>query len=198
MLVAIVLAAGRGRRLGRPKGGVLLEGRTALQRCVDALRQGGFGEVRAVVDARHHIPPAVGAVMLENPDAERGQTSSLKRALAAGLGDAAGFCVHTVDRPLVRADDVAALVAAFGTRPPGTSIVVPSVGGRRGHPALFATALAAEFTALEDDEPAHRVLRRDPGRVLHLPLDDPWLVRDVDTPDDLEAARATARERDAR
>ena len=189
MLVAILLAAGRGSRLGQPKAALDLGGRSALQRCVDALRRGGFDEVRAVVDARHHIPPATGAVMLDNPDADRGQTSSLRRALADGLGDATGFGVHTVDRPLVRARDVAALLAAFGSRPAGAAIVAPSVDGRRGHPALFEAALAAEFLALGDDEPAHRVLRRDPARVHHLACDDPWLVRDIDTPDDLAAAR---------
>lgn len=195
MLIAILLAAGRGSRLGQPKAGLELGGRSALQRCVDALRQGGFDEVRAVVDARHHIPPAAGAVMLDNPDADRGQTSSLRRALAPGLGAATAFCVHTVDRPLVRAGDVAALVAAFGSRPAGTAIVVPSVDGRRGHPSLFEAALADEFLGLADDDPAHRVLRADPGRVHHVLRSDPWLVRDIDTPGDLAAAEAELRAR---
>ena len=43
------------------------------------------------------------------------------------------------------------------------------------------------------EPPAHRVLRKDAGRVLHVPRDDPWLVRDIDTPQDLQDARAHLR-----
>ena len=38
--------------------------------------------------------------------------------------------------------------------------------------------------------PGHRVPRRDPARVLEVPRDNPWLVRDLDTPADLAEARA--------
>ena len=122
------------------------------------------------------------------PEPERGQTSSLKIALASGLGAAEGFALHTVDHPLARADDVARLVEAFTGRGPGASIVAPSVDGRRGHPTLFAAPLATEFLALGDDDPAHRVVRADPSRVVHVVLENPWLVRDIDTPDDHAAA----------
>jgi molybdenum cofactor cytidylyltransferase len=128
-----------------------------------------------------------------NPHPGRGQTGSLKAGLLAGPIASDAFLLHTVDHPLVRPEDVAALLAAYAARRPGVDIVVPSVDGRRGHPALYAAGLAAEFGALGDDEPAHRVLRADPARVLHVPLDDPWLVRDIDGPQDLADARARLR-----
>jgi CTP:molybdopterin cytidylyltransferase MocA len=95
-----------------------------------------------------------------------------------------------VDHPLATAGDVAALLDAFARRPPGKLIVLPSVAGRRGHPALFAAELLPEFLALGDDEPAHGIARRDPARVLLVPRENAWLVRDIDTPEDLAAARA--------
>jgi len=197
--LAIVLAAGRGRRLGADKALIDLEGRSALARCLDALAAGGADELRVVLGAEAHagrVSAALGptqAKLLVNEHPERGQTSSLRVGLADGPGRGEAFLLHTVDHPLARAADVAALLAAFAARPAGVSIVVPSVGSRRGHPAVFAAGLAEEFLALGDDQPAHIVVRRDPARILHLKLDDPWLVRDIDTPEDLAAARAALR-----
>jgi CTP:molybdopterin cytidylyltransferase MocA len=54
---------------------------------------------------------------------------------------------------------------------------------------LFERALAAEFLALPDDAPGHAVIRSDAARVVHVPRDNPWLVQDIDTPDDYRAAQ---------
>jgi hypothetical protein len=40
----------------------------------------------------------------------------------------------------------------------------------------------AEFLALADDEPAHRVVRRDPDRVVEVPVDDEAVVMRMNTP----------------
>lgn len=199
MTLAIVLAAGKGRRLGASKALVDLGGRCALAHCLDALAAGGADELRVVLgDDAELVRAALGptsATLLVNEHAERGQTSSLRVALADGPGAGDAFLLHTVDHPLVRAEDIAALLDAFASRPHGRRIVVPSVDGRRGHPALFERDLADEFLALTDDEPAHQVVRRDPERILHVERDDTWLVRDIDTPEDLAAARTALRSR---
>lgn len=196
-MLAVLLAAGKGARMGGGKASLDLGGRTALQRCLELLEEGGAGPVRVVLGA--HEKEALlragadlrGAEVLVNDDPSRGQTSSLQLALAAGLPpDSDGFLLHTVDHPLVRPESVAALLHAHRRRPAHVAIVAPSVGGRRGHPTVYAAALVPEFLALAEGEPAHRVLRRDGRRVQHVVLDDPWLVDDLDTPDDLARARA--------
>ena len=194
MTLAILLAAGAGHRMGGPKALLQLRGETALARCLLALAEGGCDELRVVVgasadDVRRALPNPPPDVIV-NPRPEAGQTGSLKLALARGAGRGSFFVLHTVDHPLVTAADVRALLDAAARRLPGQRIVLPTVNGRRGHPALFESSLAAEFLALGDDEPAHRVPRRDPSRVLEVPLANEWLVRDLDTPGDLQAARA--------
>jgi len=191
MTLAILLAAGRGSRLGTPKAALDLRGRTALERCVAALRAGGANEVRAVLAAGDASGLAAagrsGAVPVFNRDPARGQTSSLKAGLASGPAPVEPWLLHTVDYPLLLAEDVAALLAALA---PPHAIAVPVVGGRRGHPVLFLPELANEFLALDDHEPAHGVVRRDPSRVLGVERSNPWLVADLDTPADLAAVLA--------
>lgn len=193
-MLAIVLAAGRGRRLGGPKALLELGGLTALDRCLRSLAYGGADELRVVLglnaEAVRERVDLAGVDVVVNAHAERGQTSSLRAALERGTGAGDGFLLHTVDHPLVEARDVARLLAAWRARSAGTAIVLPSVDDHRGHPAVLAAPLAGELLALSDDEPAHRVVRRDPDRLVHVALSNPWLVRDLDTPADLEAARA--------
>lgn len=198
-MLAIVLAAGRGRRVGGPKALLDLAGVSALERVLAALRGGGLETLRVVLGAEAEKVIAQidlsGVAVTHTADIDLGQTASLKAGLALGPVDDDGFVVHPVDVALVESGSVATLRSAFLSRAEETSIVVPSVAGRRGHPAFFAAPLAAEFAALGDDEPAHRIVRRDPGRVSHVVMDRPWLIRDLDLPVDVEAARAELRHR---
>jgi len=198
-VLAIVLAAGRGRRVGGPKALLDLAGVSALERVLAALRGGGLETLRVVLGAEAEKVIAQidlsGVAVTHTADIDLGQTASLKAGLALGPVDDDGFVVHPVDVALVESGSVATLRSAFLSRAEETSIVVPSVAGRRGHPAFFAAPLAAEFAALGDDEPAHRIVRRDPGRVSHVVMDRPWLIRDLDLPVDVEAARAELRHR---
>lgn len=197
-MLAVLLAAGAGRRLGGPKALLDLGGKTALRRCCECLLGGGASRVRVVLGAADEEVRAAHADLpadfVSCVDWERGQTASLQAGLRAGPVPTAGFLLHTVDHPLVRREHVRRLLQAFETRADGIAIVAPSVAQRRGHPSVFSAELADEFLALAVDEPAHRVVRAAAERVTHVLFDDPWLVRDLDTPDDLAAARAALEE----
>src|SRR5262249_31341394 len=67
-------------------------------------------------------------------------------------------------------------------------IVVPTSGGRRGHPILLERGIAAELLSLPADAPAHDVVKRDPDRLLEVPVEDAEVLRDLDTPADYHAA----------
>ena len=203
---ALILAAGRGRRLGRTKALMDLGDGPALRHVLDVLRQAGLKQLAVVLgpdaDAVRDAVDLHDVRVARNPEPERGMSASLAAGLLA-LGPSAephtALLLHTVDHPLVTAADVATLLEAWNTRRPGTQIVAPSVNRRRGHPTLFGPVARLELADLADDEPPHQVVRRDPDRVQHVELTDPWILRDVDTPEDLAAARAEwarRRERD--
>jgi len=175
-VAAAVLAAGAGRRFGRPKAEVLLDGERLVDRAVRVARAAGCAPVVAVVREGMHVP---GAVAVVNPDPERGQRSSLALAVAAA-GEVDALAVLLVDTPGVGEAAVAAVVAAWR---PGR-IAVGRYGPRRGHPTVMAPALWAEALALAgDDEGARALLRARPELVDEVQVDgDP---ADLDTPDDL-------------
>src|SRR5207244_5630298 len=115
---------------------------------IGALEGGGAGDIVVVAGAdvtavRAALPPGRTIPLLLNPAPERGQLSSLKVALRhvrAALPDAGAIVMALVDHPAVRASTVAGLIAAASD----AAIVVPTYGGRRGHPVLFARSVWQE------------------------------------------------------
>jgi molybdenum cofactor cytidylyltransferase len=190
--------------MGVAKAGLLHDGRTFLARVVGALHDGGIADVVVVSGSAHEavlaaLPVSQHVPVLRNPEPERGQLSSLKVALAALLARdvrPAAAVVALVDHPAIRAQTVAALIAAWakgtvGDVPPdGPAIVVPVHDGRRGHPVLFAADVWNELLATPDALGARAVVHARPARVVELEVDDPGIRIDVDTPADLASLTA--------
>ena len=124
-----------------------------------------------------------GARLVVNPGGEGGQIESLRAALEClrGLDDPPpAFVFSPVDNPAVTAETVRALIA--GWRGSEASVVMPRYEEERGHPVLADMTIAHEFQAPGLPEGARSVVRRDPGRVLEVPVTDAGVVDDIDTP----------------
>jgi molybdenum cofactor cytidylyltransferase len=66
-------------------------------------------------------------------------------------------------------------------------IVQPTLDDVPGHPVGFSADLFAALQALEGDEGARRVLHSHADAVLRVAVDDPGILRDLDTPDQIAA-----------
>jgi CTP:molybdopterin cytidylyltransferase MocA len=172
--------------MGTPKPLLDAGGTTFLNRILSSLGQGGADPLIVVV--RNQEGPIsdearrCGAQVILNPDPSRGPVSSLQAGLRGLSSDAEGVLFAPVDHPLFSPGTVRALLAAF--RESGAPLVVPSFDGWRGHPVLFGGDLFPEL--LEDDLPegARTVVRRYLRERLQLPVDDPGILADIDTPED--------------
>ncbi|MET9178717.1 NTP transferase domain-containing protein [Kitasatospora aureofaciens] len=190
---ALVLAAGGGRRLGRPKALVRYAGRPLVEHAVATVRAGGCPDVTVVLGAERdrvrstaHLP---GCRLVANPDWAQGMGSSLRAGLAALAPDAAAVLVMLVDTPGVTPAAVARLLAAHRA---GADLAAAAYGGRRGHPVLIGArhfAEAAEGAA--GDAGARALLAAHAAELVLVECADVAVPDDLDTPADL--ARWSAR-----
>jgi CTP:molybdopterin cytidylyltransferase MocA len=187
-IVAVILAAGSGRRMGGPKALLRFGGETFLTRAARLLARPGVASVVAVVGpaalgaAAEAAPPA-GAKIVLHPRPEEGMLSSILRGLDEADADGAdAVLLHPVDHPLVEAATVDRVVAALGA---GAVVAVPTHGLRRGHPGGFARAAFSELRAAPAQRGARAVLADHPEWVVHVP-GDPGCVLGIDTPADYE------------
>jgi nicotine blue oxidoreductase len=184
-----VLAAGAGRRLGgRPKATLDFRGTTFLETIVRTARRAGVAGVAVVLG--HHARDVRGLAaslcdrVADNPDPDRGMGSSA-RVLAGVVPDGAALLLWPVDMPAVRTETIAALIEVGRLRP--DNLVVPTTGGRAGHPPLLPPRLVDALRRLGDDERLDVFVARLGGAPCTVLVDDPGVVRDVDHTDDLDA-----------
>jgi molybdenum cofactor cytidylyltransferase len=187
---AILLAAGESRRMGYPKPLLKLGSRTFIEILAAAMLQ-SVARLIVVVGAhrdavRGAIPADPRILVIENPDFFKGQLSSIKAALPQVGAEAAGALIHLADHPMVRAETFAAVVDSYWRV--GKPIAIARHQGRRGHPVLFAREMFVELAAAPEDQGARAVVAADPSRVAYVDVDDPGVLTDLDTPEDLERA----------
>jgi nicotine blue oxidoreductase len=138
LVAGLVLAAGAGRRYGRPKALVERGGRLLVDRAVDTARAGGCGPVVVVLGAAADRVRAAarleGCTVVENPAWDTGMGSSLRAGLSALAGSAAvAALVLLVDMPGVTAEAVRRVAAHAGP----AALASAGYGERRGHPVLL-------------------------------------------------------------
>jgi molybdenum cofactor cytidylyltransferase len=196
-LYALIPAAGRSRRMGRPKLSLPLAGRTILDHVLAALREAGVEQTLVVVGP--HVAElgerarAAGARVLplaaETPDMRATVEHGL-RWLEEQFHPAAGdaWLLVPADHPTLKPAVVHRLNEARLAHA-AHSIFVPTCAGRRGHPALFAWEHAAAIVARPGGEGLNAYVRAHGDSTLEVPMSDPDILCDLDTPEDYQRLR---------
>ena len=185
----VVLAAGAGSRYRgtRHKLSEQLGGDSVLVR---TLRNAIASEMSVVLVISEALVAEAGGLVAPADmvvvDA-RSQTSwGMGDSIAAGVSihaSATGWLVLPADMPLVRPSSLRAVADALDQQP----IAFAQHRGRRGHPVGFGAELFSELVMLKGDEGARRLLARYPTAAVE--LDDPGVLFDIDTVDDLAVAQ---------
>lgn len=132
---------------------------------------------------------ANGASLVVNPEPERGQFSSLRVGLQEVLNrgrDAA--MVTLVDRPPVRMETLEMLEAAFERAITKKKwAVIPEYQGQHGHPILAAREMMEAFLKAPETSNAREVESAHPSEIEYVPVDDPLVALNVDTPEQYAA-----------
>lgn len=125
------------------------------------------------------------AMEVRNTRPETGQIGSIQQGLTAIINHPVeAALVWPVDQPHVSIGTVQALLDEF--RRGGSPIVIPVHGGRRGHPVLFGRPVFEELLGARQDLGARAVVRANQGRISEVPVADPAVLEDIDTPEAYE------------
>jgi molybdenum cofactor cytidylyltransferase len=198
MISAIVLAAGRSRRMGSQKLLLPVGGEPMIARVVDAVLAGPVDDAVVVVgnDGARIAEALAGRRVrfVANPDPEGEMLSSVRCGLRALPQGCEAALVVLGDQPGLTAEVVAALVRAF--RGSGRGIVVPTHRGRRGHPVLIAARYRDQVLARYDGVGLRGLLKAHHDDVLEVGVFAPAVIEDVDEPADYERAAGAFHKRE--
>lgn len=180
-VAGLLLAAGEGSRLGRPKALVEVSGMRLVDRGVRLLREGGCEPILVVLGAT--IIEVQDASVVRNPLWRTGMGSSLRTGLDALPSSAEAVLVALVDQPHVKSEAVRRLVRAYES---GAEVAVASYDGAPRNPVLFTRRHweTISQTAV-GDVGARPFLRANRELVTYVECSDVADPTDVDTPADL-------------
>ena len=185
-VAGIVLAAGRSSRMGRPKQLLPFKGKTLLDQVIFNAVDSDLDPVLVVLG---HAAPAIRkrvdlafVEVVENKDYALGQSSSLKKGLAAVTGRCEGAMFLLGDQPLVGSETINKLIQKFrGTLPP---MVIPFYKGKRGNPVIIHQNLFPLLDTLTGDTGARGLFDRYMEHIIAVNIEDTGILFDVDTLDD--------------
>jgi molybdenum cofactor cytidylyltransferase len=182
-IVGLLLAAGSARRFGSDKlrhalpHGVWIAVQAARHLKPEVSRVVAVVRPAAAELSQALAAEGCGIVVCENAD--QGMGASLACA-ARAAGEADGYLVALGDMPFVRRTSIAAVRAALEA---GAPLAAPYFRARRGHPVGIAGRFREQLLALRGDEGAKQLLSAE--TVVKIPVGDPGVIRDIDTPGDL-------------
>jgi molybdenum cofactor cytidylyltransferase len=156
---------------------------TALRHAVTSHLPVTVVTTEALADTARSSVAARDVVVLADDGAAFGMGHSIAAGVAA-RPDAAGWLILPGDMPLVRPETIQAVARPLAEHP----VCYAQHRGRRGHPVGFAAELYSELVQLSGDEGARRLVARYPA--FPVEVDDPGVLVDIDTVDDLERVRA--------
>ncbi len=184
----IILAAGASSRMGKPKQLLPFGKTTLLGQVIHNARQSDLHEIIVVLghgaDKIQQSLDLSGTRTILNPAYQSGQSTSLKAGLDAVSDPCQGIMFLLGDQPLVTADIINHLTSLFADSP--DKIIIPCLDGQRGNPVILPLSLFPHIPSLSGDRGARALFDRFKHLILRVPVLDPAILTDVDTPADYQ------------
>ncbi|MGA2548018.1 MAG: NTP transferase domain-containing protein [Rectinemataceae bacterium] len=198
MFDCVMPAAGASSRMGDLKPLLPFAGSTLVEAAVGAALDAGCRVLLVVGNRGAEVASPFGTeahraarergrfLVVDNPNWERGLLGSIQAALSLVVGDA--FFLAHADMPFIESVDYRALAEARAERTSNglaDAAFFASHDGVRGHPVLLPSAWIPEMLALDA-----RGMMKDflADRPIALVETGRGALRDIDTPEDYEAA----------
>jgi len=189
MIAAILLAAGRSRRMGAFKPLLPFGGCSVAEACVSNLLAGGADEIFVVVGHRAdevrerlaHLPLRFAV----NDDAESEMGVSIVRGIEQISLETEAVFIALVDQPAIPPEVISFLLTE--RKRTRARLVVPEYEGRGGHPVLIDLGFREELLNLDPQRGLRGLFDAHRAEVLRAPVTSPYVARDMDQWDDYRA-----------
>ena len=183
-VAAILLAAGRSTRMGAFKPLLPFGNKTVIECCIDYLRDGGVQEIVVVLghradDIRQRVSGTVKFAL--NPDPDSAMGASIAAGVRALPETTQATLIALVDHPAVPPAVVSTLLDSWNR---GARLIIPTWQGRGGHPVLVDLGFKAELLDLPESGGLRALFDAHRNELARIPVDSPFIARDMDTWDD--------------
>lgn len=187
-VVAVILAAGASTRMGRPKMLLPFGDTTVIETVTNSVTAARVSHTVIVLGYDwqriythvEHLP----AEVIVNPRPDLGMSSSAQWAVAQMNQQVDGILFVLGDQPFIPTVVHDAVIDAFMYHP--DSIIVPTFGGKRGHPVLFSARFREEILALPTDKGLNSLLHQHPEVVHEVPVDTDTILLQMNTPEEYQ------------
>ncbi len=195
MIAGVLLAAGESRRMGSQKLLLPLRGKPLVRWAGEALVEAGLDPLIVVLGAAaagvRSVLQDLPCTFVENEAYGTGMASSVSAGVRCVPPGCRAVALALGDMPLVDSQTIRQVFDSF--RKEGKGIALPTHGGRRGHPVIFALPkYRSELLALTGDAGGRSLLATHPEDVLEVPVENAGVLSDVDTPEAYERVRDAA------
>ena len=191
-VAAVVLAAGKSSRMGANKLLADLGGQPMIRRTVAAMRQAADETIVVTGRDAEDVKAALEGLpvrFVHNENFAEGLSTSLRAGIKALSPDTDAAVIALGDMPLVTADAVRRLIAAYSPAE-HRSVIVPVFGAERGNPVLWGRQHFDALKQLTGDRGARALFDQYADEIVEVAMADDAVLMDADTPEALAALRA--------
>ena len=183
-ITAIVLAAGLSRRMGEKDKLFLPIGCKPMVKCViDEVTNSQVFETIIVTSKKTHQKLEGCDRRVLNEDSASGMTSSIQMGILAASHHSEAYMICLGDMPFIQTTTYNEIINGYTDRNQ-SQIVVPYHKKSKGNPVIFSADFREELLACQEKEGCRSVIQNNSHLVDKIQLDDPTILRDIDTEED--------------
>jgi len=194
MIAGIILGAGEGIRMGKPKLNLPLGSKRVIEWVLEAAALSLLDKMILVIRPDDKEIVEIGkrwkAEIVFNPDFKKGMSTSIQKALIElDATDKAidGFCLILGDQPFIKPEIINQLIKSF-TRGK-KEIVVPYYQNKRGNPVLFDIDWKEDLMNITGDTGGRVLIKLYPEKVRKVNILDSSILFDIDGEEDYLKAK---------
>jgi molybdenum cofactor cytidylyltransferase len=181
IISAIILAAGKGSRIGQPKWQLPYQSGTFLSSIIAKLQQAHIEQIVCVVSA-DSVPKIDNVAITINPYPARGMISSIFYGIQA-IAKCDGYLIMPVDHPFIESATIEKLYATF--LPNKNAVIRPKYQEQIGHPIIIPSKIAQLIPLDAYQGGLNQLLKDNNTKVCDIIVADKGVSKNINTKEDL-------------